>query len=79
MTTTPYHILFAPAAERAILALPSKQQKMILQFIAAHAINPRPPSAMKIEGMTELYNHAIEGLRIIYKIDHPEVLILLVK
>lgn len=79
MTTTPYHIVIAPAAERAIIALTPKQQKTVIQFITALSMNPRPPGATKVDGMTELYSNTIEHTRIIYKIDNPEVLILLVK
>lgn len=77
--TTPYHIRIAPAAERLIKALQAKQQKMIVQLIEALAVNPRPPGARKIEGMTGLYSEAMNSHRLIYKIEDQEILILLVK
>lgn len=77
--TTPYHIKIAPAAHRQILALSSKYQKTIIKFIEALAINPRPPGATKIEGMTGLYSEDVNHMRLIYKIEDQEVLLLLIK
>ena len=77
--TTPYHIKIAPAARRQILALSSKYQKMILILIEALAVNPRPPGAKKIEGMTGLYSEEINHLRLLYKIEEQEILLLVVK
>jgi mRNA interferase RelE/StbE len=56
---TPYYVKIAPAAYREILALPTKQQKIILKLIEALAINPRPPGVLKIEGMAGLYSEEI--------------------
>ena len=78
-TTTPYHIRIAPAAQRQIRVLQAKTQKTMIQFIEALAINPRPPGASKIEGMTGLYCEAVNHHRLIYKIEEHEVLLLLLK
>lgn len=77
--TTPYHIKIAPTAHRQIRALSSKYQKTIIRLIEALAINPRPPGAKKIEGMTGLYSEDVPPLRIIYKVEEQEVLLLLIK
>lgn len=77
--TTPYHIKIAPAAQRQILALSAKYQKIVLKFIEALAMNPRPPGAIKLEGMTGLYCEDINHMRLIYKIEEQEVLLLLIK
>lgn len=77
--TSPYHIQIAPAAHRQILALPPKTQKIIFRLVESLAVNPRPPVAKKIEGMTGLYSSHIERSRLIYKIDDQEILLLLVK
>jgi mRNA-degrading endonuclease RelE of RelBE toxin-antitoxin system len=76
---SPYYIKIAPTAQRQILALSGKNQKIIFKLVEALAINPRPLSAKKIEGMTGLYCDAIDHIRLIYKIDEQEILILLVK
>lgn len=76
---TPYHVKIAPAAAQQIKALPPKYRKMIIKLAEALAINPRPPGASKIEGMTGLYSEAVNHLRIIYKIEDQEILLLLIK
>ena len=65
---TPYNIKIAPAARRQILAVSPKAQKNILRIIEALAVNPRPPGAKKIDGMTGLYNEEGNHHQIIYKI-----------
>lgn len=77
--TTPYNIHIAPTAQQHIYALPSKQQKVIIKLLEALAINPRPPGAKKINGMTGLYSEAVNQLRLIYKIEDQVLLLLLVK
>ncbi len=76
---SPYHIKIAPAAEQQIKSLPQKYQKIVIKLVEALAINPRPPGSKKIEGMTGLYSEAVDHLRIIYKIEDQEILLLLVK
>ena len=77
--TTPYHVKIAPLAVRQIKELPPKQRKTIIKIAEALAINPRPPGAKKIEGMTGLYSEAINHSRLIYKIEDQDVLILVIK
>lgn len=77
--TTPYDIKIAPKAAQQIKSLPIKHQKMIIKLIEALSINPRPPGANKIGGMTGLYSETVNHLRIIYKVEQQEILFLLVK
>jgi mRNA interferase RelE/StbE len=77
--TTPYSIKIAPTAERQIFALTNKHQKIIIKLLEALAVNPRPPGAIKITGMTGLYSEAVNHLRLIYKIEDQVLLLLLVK
>lgn len=77
--TTPYHIKISPAAQKQIRALAPKFQKPIIKLIEALAINPRPPGSVKMEGMTGLYCEDLQHLRLIYKIEEHEILLLLVK
>lgn len=79
MNTTPYHIKIAPAAQRQIQELSAKERKIVIKLIEALAINPRPPGANKVEGMTGLYQQSINHARLIYKIDDQELLLLLIK
>ena len=76
---TPYYIKVAPTAAKQIEALLPKNRKLIFKLAEALAINPRPPGTFKIEGMTGLYCESINHLRLIYKIEEQEVLLLLVK
>lgn len=75
----PYHIKIAPRAHQQILHLTHKHQKNVLKMIETLAINPRAPGAAKIEGMTGLYYQELAPLRMIYKIEEQEVLVLVVK
>lgn len=77
--TTPYHVRIAPAAQKQIRALEHKVQKNILKLIESLAINPRPPGTEKVEGMTGLYSENVNHLRLIYKIEEQDILLLLVK
>lgn len=79
MSITPYHIKIAPRAFQQIKALSSKHRKLIVKLIEALAINPRPPGTKKIEGMTGLYAESVNQLRLVYKIEEQEILLLLVK
>lgn len=76
---TPYHVKVAPAAARQIKELPLKQRKHLFKVAEALAINPRPPGAKKIEGMSGLYSETIHHMRLIYKIEDQDVLLLVVK
>ena len=77
--TLPYDIKISPTAVRHISLLATKYQKMIIKLLEALAVNPRPPGAKKIEGMTGLYCEEINHLRLIYKVEDQEVLLLLIK
>lgn len=77
--TTPYHVVISPTAEQQIKALPVKYRKVIIKLAEALSINPRPPGATKVEGMTGLYCEQVNHLRLIYKIEDQEILLLLVK
>ena len=76
---TPYHIKIAPVAVQQIKQLPPKQQKIVVKLTEALSVNPRPPGASKIRGMTGLYSETVHPLRLVYKIDDQDVLLLLVK
>lgn len=79
MTLNPYHVKISPTAHREIHNLQAKEQKTIIKCLEALAINPRPPGVKKIEGMMGLYSEEVNSLRLIYKVEEQEVLLLLVK
>lgn len=76
---TPYHVKVAPQAVQQIRELPAKQRKQLFKVAEALAINPRPPGAKKIEGMAGLYSEEINHLRVIYKVEDQEIVLLLLK
>lgn len=77
--TTPYDIKIAPVAHRQFLAQPNKTQKDIIKILDALSINPRPPGAKKQDGLTGLYVHPLNGLRLVYKVEDQLVFLLLIK
>ncbi len=77
--TTPYEVKIAPRALEVLRKLSPKYRKLIIKLAEALSINPRPPGAKKIAGMTGLYHEKIEHFRIVYKIEDQEILLLLVK
>jgi mRNA interferase RelE/StbE len=77
--STPYHIKIAPPAVQQIKQLSAKQQKILFKLAEALSMNPRPPGANKISGMTGLYSETVSPLRLVYKIEEQDVLLLLVK
>ena len=77
--TKPYHVKIAPQAARQIKSLPPKLTRLFIKLAEALAINPRPPGAKKVEGMTGLYSEVVNHHRLIYKIEDQDVLILLIK
>jgi mRNA interferase RelE/StbE len=77
--TTPYNIKIAPAAQRHMRILTNKHQKIIIKLLEALAVNPRPPGAKKITGMTGLYSEEVNSLRLVYKIEDQALLLLLIK
>lgn len=79
MAKTPYAIRLAPRIYRQLHELPSGQRRIALRLAEALAINPRPPGALRIDGMTGLYSEAFEELRLIYKIEEQEVVLLFIR
>lgn len=77
--TTPYDIKIAPKALQQIKLLAAKYQKLIIRLLEALSINPRPPGAKKITGMMGLYSEEVDHIRLIYKIEEQEIVLLIVK
>jgi mRNA interferase RelE/StbE len=79
VTANPYTIRLAPKAAAEIRALTPKQRKLALRLADALSVNPRPPGAEKITGMTGLYSESANGLRLIYKIEEQSVILLFIR
>jgi mRNA-degrading endonuclease RelE of RelBE toxin-antitoxin system len=79
VVTTPYDVKISPTAYYQITSLSVKQRRLVIKLTEALAINPRPPVSKKIAGMMGLYSEEVDQLRLIYKIEDQEILLLLVK
>lgn len=77
--TSPYHIAVTHRFADQMKALPLKHRKQLFKLVEALGMNPRPPGARKVDGMTGLYSETIEHFRILYKIEDQEILLLLIK
>jgi mRNA interferase RelE/StbE len=75
----PYHVKVGPTAQQQLRALDAKVRKTVLKVVEALGINPRPPGAEKVSGMIGLYTQVIPPVRLLYKIEEQEVLLLVVK
>lgn len=76
---TPYNIQLSPIAQQQILTLAPKQRAAFLKIAESLAFNPRPLGAEKITGMIGLYQLPLETVRLIYKIEEQEILLLKIK
>ncbi len=79
MAATPYTIRLTPRAADEIKKLASKPRNLVLRLAEALSINPRPPGAEKIEGMTGLYSESANNLRLVYKIEEQEIILLFIR
>ncbi len=74
------HIIeVAPAAERALKALPKPIQTQIVRLIDKLAIEPRPHGVEKLAGEDHLYRIGLGDYRILYEIHDRKLLVLVVK
>ena len=79
MTNSPYTIRLAPRIVRQLRKMTPAQCRTAFRLTEALAINPRPPGAVRVEGMTGLYSEEFEDLRLIYKIEDQDVVLLFLR
>jgi len=73
-----HRVEFAPAAQRQLLRLPPGDAARLRGPILALALEPRPPSAVKLAG-TDFWRLRVGDLRIIYLVDDPASLVVVLK
>jgi mRNA interferase RelE/StbE len=73
-----YRVELAPAAQRQLRRLPPGDAARLRGPILALAIAPRPPGAVKLAG-TEFWRLRVGDLRIIYVIDEPDRLLVVLR
>lgn len=78
MTEDRYRAELAPAAQRQLRRLPPGDAARLRAPILALAIEPRPSGAVKLVG-TEFWRVRVGDLRIIYLMDDPAALVVVVK
>ena len=78
MTETKHRVEFAPAAQRQLRRLPPGDAARFRAPILALAIEPRPSGAVKLAG-TECWRVRVGDLRIVYLVDAPAGLVVVVK
>lgn len=79
MNKTPYGICLAPRIVKELRLLTPARRKLVFRVAEALAINPRPPGATRIEGMSGLYSDAVEDLRLVYKIEDQNLILLFIR
>jgi mRNA interferase RelE/StbE len=73
-----YRVELAPAAQRQLARLPPGATAQLRAPILALGIDPRPPGASKLAD-TDLWRLRAAAFRIIYAIDNPSHLVIVVR
>lgn len=71
-----YNILFKPVAERGLLSLTKKDQKLISHKIDKLINDPYPNGVKKLRGSENIFRLRVRHFRIIYTIKKRELCIL---
>lgn len=75
----PYRVLFTPAAERDLGALPPDVRVRVEARISGLGVNPRPPGCKKLSGRGNLWRIRAGDYRILYEIHDRALFVLVVK
>ncbi len=74
-----YTISVHPAAIRVLAKISRPDQLRIKNRIDALARNPRPSGTVKLSGADNLYRIRVGDYRIVYQIDDPRLLVLVIR
>jgi mRNA interferase RelE/StbE len=74
-----WQVRFKPSALREFQALPRQVQVRIGTRLDALAVDPRPHGVKKLEGGGDLYRIRVGDYRVVYAIDGPALVVLVVK
>jgi mRNA interferase RelE/StbE len=69
----------APAADRALDALPHATRARIVRKMEALGLDPRPRGCKKLQGDDDLYRVRVGDFRIVYAVRDALLLVLVVK
>ncbi len=73
-----YTVEFAPRTRRELRKLSSEIRKRVLKKIASLSENPFPHGYTEMKGSQNYYRVKVSDYRIIYTVEHGELLILVV-
>ncbi len=74
-----YRVVFSRKAKRQFLDLPVIVRKRLAPRIDALAGNPRPRGVKRLSGTEDFYRIRVGDYRILYAIEHRELVVLVVK
>ena len=72
-------VLITPSAKRQLESLPEKARNRIDGRILSLGENPRPHGSVALEGITGLCRIRVGNYRVIYKIQHKDMVVLVVR
>jgi mRNA interferase RelE/StbE len=73
-----YRVEIAPAAQRQLRRLPPGDAARLRGLILALAVDPRPPTVVKLSG-SDLWRLRLADMRVIYAIDDAARLVIVLK
>jgi mRNA interferase RelE/StbE len=74
-----YKIELAREAEKFIRDQNKALQAKLVIVLGKLAENPRPPKAIKLKGLDELYRVRVGNYRIVYTIEDQKLLVLIIR
>jgi mRNA interferase RelE/StbE len=74
-----YNVVIQRNAQKQLNGLPRQSQARVMRAIDGLAIDPRPPSVVKLSGEENLYRVRAGDYRVIYSVQDAALLVLIVK
>jgi mRNA interferase RelE/StbE len=72
-----YEVVLAPAAEKALDAIPRKPRARILDALEELRGNPRPRGCVKLQGVADLWRIRVGQYRIVYTVRDEQLTVLI--
>ena len=76
---TTYTVELTAAARQQLTSLERRPREMAAAVISALSFNPRPHGCVKLAGRESLWRIRFSRYRIVYRIEHARLLVLIVK
>ncbi|PZP17357.1 MAG: plasmid stabilization protein [Brachybacterium faecium] len=75
----PYSISYSRSAAKALKSIHPQDRRRILEAVESLAAEPRPPGSIQLSGGEGECRNRVGDYRIVYDIEHEEVLILVLR